>query len=119
MTLEALVALTKARLAAHARRVVPGNELVRAAVLVPIVDRARPAGRRSRRALGARRRQTPGLFLRLRRRHDLGRDGPDPQALPRPRRPETVSAEPGRSARASASAGLCGGCEHASQITSA
>ena len=42
MTLDALVALTKARLAAHARRVVPGNELVRAAVLVPIVDRGEP-----------------------------------------------------------------------------
>ena len=42
MTLDALVALTKTRLAAHARRVVPGNELVRAAVLVPIVDRGEP-----------------------------------------------------------------------------
>src|SRR5437867_3629561 len=42
MTLDALVALTKARLAAHARRVVPGNELVRAAVLVPIVNRGEP-----------------------------------------------------------------------------
>ena len=42
MTLDALVALTKARLAAHTRRVVPGNELVRAAVLVPIVNRGEP-----------------------------------------------------------------------------
>src|SRR2546426_7935793 len=42
MTLDALVALTRARLAAHARRVVPSGELVRAAVLVPIVDRGEP-----------------------------------------------------------------------------
>src|SRR2546422_5359437 len=42
MTLDALVALTKARLAAHTRRVVPENELVRTAVLVPIVDRGEP-----------------------------------------------------------------------------
>ncbi|PYM92066.1 MAG: CoA pyrophosphatase [Candidatus Rokuibacteriota bacterium] len=42
MTLDALVALTRARLAAHARRVVPSGELVRAAVLIPIVDRGEP-----------------------------------------------------------------------------
>src|SRR5213594_2378946 len=42
MTLDALVALTKARLATHARRVVPSGELVRAAVLIPIVDRGEP-----------------------------------------------------------------------------
>src|SRR2546425_9258947 len=42
MTLDALVALTRSRLAAHARRVVPPGELVRAAVLIPIVDRGEP-----------------------------------------------------------------------------
>src|SRR5437867_6106525 len=42
MTLDALVALTRARLATHARRVVPSGELVRAAVLIPIVDRGEP-----------------------------------------------------------------------------
>ena len=42
MTLDALVALTRARLAAHARRVVPSGELMRAAVLIPIVDRGEP-----------------------------------------------------------------------------
>jgi 8-oxo-dGTP pyrophosphatase MutT (NUDIX family) len=37
---EALVAVTRARLAGRPRRVVPPGPLVRAAVLVPIVDRA-------------------------------------------------------------------------------
>jgi 8-oxo-dGTP pyrophosphatase MutT (NUDIX family) len=42
MTLDELVALTRTRLATHSRRVVSGGELVRAAVLVPIVDRGEP-----------------------------------------------------------------------------
>ncbi len=42
MTLEELVALTRARLAARARRVVPKGPLVQAAVLVPLVDRGEP-----------------------------------------------------------------------------
>ena len=37
-----LVALTRQRLAAHERRVVPPGPLVRAAVLIPIVDRGEP-----------------------------------------------------------------------------
>src|SRR5207237_7352461 len=40
LTTDALVALARARLAAHTRRVVPPGPLVAAAVLVPIVDRA-------------------------------------------------------------------------------
>jgi 8-oxo-dGTP pyrophosphatase MutT (NUDIX family) len=39
MTVDELVARTRARLAGRARRVVPPGPLVRAAVLVPIVDR--------------------------------------------------------------------------------
>jgi len=42
MMLDTLVALTRSRLATHARRVVAGGDLVRAAVLVPIVDRGEP-----------------------------------------------------------------------------
>ena len=42
MTLEELIALTRQRLAAHERRVVPPGPLVRAAVLIPIVDRGEP-----------------------------------------------------------------------------
>jgi len=42
MTLEDLVALTRERLAQRARRVVPPGPLVRAAVLVPILDRGEP-----------------------------------------------------------------------------
>jgi 8-oxo-dGTP pyrophosphatase MutT (NUDIX family) len=42
MTLEDLVAMTRRRLAARARRVVPRGPLVQAAVLVPIVDRGEP-----------------------------------------------------------------------------
>lgn len=42
MTLDALVALTRARLGARTRRVVPPGPLVRAAVLVPLVDRGEP-----------------------------------------------------------------------------
>jgi 8-oxo-dGTP pyrophosphatase MutT (NUDIX family) len=42
MTLETLVARTRERLGARARRVVPRGALVRAAVLVPIVDRGEP-----------------------------------------------------------------------------
>ena len=42
MTLEEVVALTRARLAARERRVVVGGPLVKAAVLVPIVDRGEP-----------------------------------------------------------------------------
>ena len=42
MTLDALVALTRSRLATYARRVVPPGELIRAAVLIPIVDRGEP-----------------------------------------------------------------------------
>jgi 8-oxo-dGTP pyrophosphatase MutT (NUDIX family) len=40
ITTDELVALTRARLAAHPRRVVPPGPLVRAAVLIPIVDHA-------------------------------------------------------------------------------
>jgi 8-oxo-dGTP pyrophosphatase MutT (NUDIX family) len=43
MTLEALVALTRERLGRRERRVVPPGPLVRAAVLVPIIDRGEPA----------------------------------------------------------------------------
>jgi len=43
MTLEDLVALTRERLGQRARRVVPPGPLVRAAVLVPIVDRGEPS----------------------------------------------------------------------------
>ncbi|OGK87338.1 MAG: hypothetical protein A2050_12255 [Candidatus Rokubacteria bacterium GWA2_73_35] len=42
MTLDELVGLTRARLAARARRVVPPGPLVRASVLVPLVDRGEP-----------------------------------------------------------------------------
>jgi 8-oxo-dGTP pyrophosphatase MutT (NUDIX family) len=42
MTLDELVALTRARLAARSRRVVPKGALVQAAVLVPLVDRGEP-----------------------------------------------------------------------------
>lgn len=42
LTVEALVARTRARLRERERRVVPPGPLVRAAVLVPIVDRGRP-----------------------------------------------------------------------------
>ena len=42
MTLEQLVVLTRERLATRARRVVPEGPLVRAAVLVPLVDRGEP-----------------------------------------------------------------------------
>ncbi len=42
MTTDELVALTRARLAAHPRRVVPRGVLVQAAVLIPIVDRGEP-----------------------------------------------------------------------------
>ena len=42
LTLEALVELTRARLNARQRRVVPKGPLVQAAVLVPIVDRGEP-----------------------------------------------------------------------------
>ncbi len=42
MTLEQLVVLTRARLTARARRVVPEGPLVRAAVLVPLLDRGEP-----------------------------------------------------------------------------
>ena len=42
MTLEQLVVLTRERLAARARRVVPEGPLVRAAVLVPLLDRGEP-----------------------------------------------------------------------------
>lgn len=41
-TLEELVALTRRRLAAHPRRVVPPGPLVPAAVLLPLVDRGEP-----------------------------------------------------------------------------
>jgi 8-oxo-dGTP pyrophosphatase MutT (NUDIX family) len=41
-SVEGLVARTRARLARRARRVVPEGPLVRAAVLVPIVDRGEP-----------------------------------------------------------------------------
>jgi 8-oxo-dGTP pyrophosphatase MutT (NUDIX family) len=41
-SLETVVARTRARLPARARRVVPPGPLVRAAVLVPIVDRGEP-----------------------------------------------------------------------------
>jgi 8-oxo-dGTP pyrophosphatase MutT (NUDIX family) len=41
-TLETMVARTRARLAARARRVVPPGPLVRAAVLLPLVDRGEP-----------------------------------------------------------------------------
>jgi len=37
---DALVTLTRARLAAHERRVAPRGTLIPAAVLVPIIDRA-------------------------------------------------------------------------------
>lgn len=42
MTLDALVSLTRARLAARRRRVVPRGPLVQAAVLVPLIDRGGP-----------------------------------------------------------------------------
>jgi 8-oxo-dGTP pyrophosphatase MutT (NUDIX family) len=42
LTLERVVALTRERLAARQRRVVVGGPLVKAAVLVPIVDRGEP-----------------------------------------------------------------------------
>lgn len=42
LTLEQVVALTRARLAVRERRVVVGGPLVKAAVLVPIVDRGEP-----------------------------------------------------------------------------
>ena len=42
MTLDELVALTRGRLAARRRRVVPKGALVRAAVLVPLIDRGEP-----------------------------------------------------------------------------
>ncbi len=42
MTLEALVARTRERLAGRRRRVVPHGPLVRAAVLVPLLDRDGP-----------------------------------------------------------------------------
>ena len=42
MTLDELVTLTRERLAARSRRVVPRGELVQAAVLVPLVDRGEP-----------------------------------------------------------------------------
>ena len=42
MTVEALVALTRARLAARTRRVVPRGPLIQAAVLIPILDRGEP-----------------------------------------------------------------------------
>ena len=42
MTLDELVALTRSRLAARERRVVPPGPLIRAAVLVPLVDRGGP-----------------------------------------------------------------------------
>jgi 8-oxo-dGTP pyrophosphatase MutT (NUDIX family) len=42
VSVEPLVALTRARLASRARRVVTDDTLVRAAVLVPIVDRGEP-----------------------------------------------------------------------------
>jgi 8-oxo-dGTP pyrophosphatase MutT (NUDIX family) len=42
LTLEEVVAVTRARLAARKRRVVVGGPLVKAAVLVPIVDRGEP-----------------------------------------------------------------------------
>ena len=41
-SLEALVARTRVRLPARARRIVPPGSLIRAAVLVPIVDRGEP-----------------------------------------------------------------------------
>jgi 8-oxo-dGTP pyrophosphatase MutT (NUDIX family) len=41
-SVEALVARTRARLSPRARRVVPPGPLIRAAVLVPIVDRGEP-----------------------------------------------------------------------------
>ena len=42
VTTDALTARTRARLAARARRVVPPGPLIRAAVLVPIIDRGEP-----------------------------------------------------------------------------
>jgi 8-oxo-dGTP pyrophosphatase MutT (NUDIX family) len=42
LTLDELVAVTRARLAGRQRRVVVGGPLVKAAVLVPIVDRGEP-----------------------------------------------------------------------------
>jgi 8-oxo-dGTP pyrophosphatase MutT (NUDIX family) len=42
MTLDELVALTRTRLATRVRRVAPLGPLVRAAVLIPIVDRGEP-----------------------------------------------------------------------------
>jgi 8-oxo-dGTP pyrophosphatase MutT (NUDIX family) len=42
LTLERLVAVTRARLAARERRVVVGGPLVKAAVLMPLVDRGEP-----------------------------------------------------------------------------
>lgn len=43
MTVDDLVAVTRARLSARARRIVPPGPLVRAAVLVPIVERGEAA----------------------------------------------------------------------------
>ncbi len=54
LTTEALVALTRRRLAGRRRRVVPPGPLVAAAVLVPIVDRGEPV------LLFAKRTQTVG-----------------------------------------------------------
>ena len=42
LTMDALVAVTRARLAGRRRRVVVGGPLVKAAVLVPLVDRGEP-----------------------------------------------------------------------------
>lgn len=42
MTLDALVSLTRVRLAARRRRIVPRGPLVQAAVLVPLIDRGAP-----------------------------------------------------------------------------
>lgn len=42
MTIEELAALTRARLGARARREVPPGPLIRAAVLLPVVDRGEP-----------------------------------------------------------------------------
>jgi hypothetical protein len=49
MTLDNLVTITRARLAARERRVVPRGPLVQAAVLVPLVDGAASCCRRSER----------------------------------------------------------------------
>jgi 8-oxo-dGTP pyrophosphatase MutT (NUDIX family) len=42
VTVEALVELTRARLAARVRRIVPAGPLIQAAVLIPIIDRGEP-----------------------------------------------------------------------------